>query len=431
MNLDDIRINSSTELISGGTVASPSEVVLPASVGVIEDVATGDRHTCSLNTIGDVYCWGYNGGSSGMVLGNASTTSTNSSVPVKVDLSATGSHYSSDWNGRTFSGISAGADATCAILSSSLETACWGQGYDDKILGNSTSSIKGTRVDAGSSGDKHYSVSVGVEHACIVVASSIECWGTEVSGELGDGGTASSMTATPVTVSIPAGHTPLEVEVSESSTTSCALFKTSDDSRKVMCWGEGGDGRMGYGSTTDLNAPDADSAVESSGTDILTPDSSASVSRLLSSPAEIGAGTSFYCVRSNQGLVKCWGDNFHGASGDVTTTMRKTPVSVSSLSGVSELAAGSDVTCARLSDGTAKCWGLASNGRLGNNNDSTNQLTPVSVSSLTGATQISSSSQSTCAVISGNAVKCWGKNDYGQLGSTDKFDRLTPIQAGE
>ena len=110
---------------------------------------------------------------------------------------------------------------------------------------------------------------------------------------------------------------------------------------------------------------------------------------------------------------------------------RTTPVSVSGLSGVSELAAGSDVTCARLSDGTAKCWGLASNGRLGNNNDSTNQLTPVSVSSLTGATQISSSSQSTCAVISGNAVKCWGKNDYGQLGSTDKFDRLTPIQAGE
>jgi alpha-tubulin suppressor-like RCC1 family protein len=110
--------------------------------------------------------------------------------------------------------------------------------------------------------------------------------------------------------------------------------------------------------------------------------------------------------------------------------MRTTPVSVSSLSGVSELTAGSDFTCARLSDGTAKCWGLASNGRLGNN-DTTNQLTPVSVSGLTGATQISSRSQSTCAVISGNAVKCWGRNDNGQLGSTDTYDRLTPIQAGE
>ena len=106
-------------------------------------------------------------------------------------------------------------------------------------------------------------------------------------------------------------------------------------------------------------------------------------------------------------------------------------MSVSGLSGVSELAAGSDFTCARLSDGTAKCWGLASNGRLGNNNDSTNQLTPVSVSGLTGASQISAKNMSTCAVISGNAVKCWGRNDKGQLGSTDTFDRLTPIQAGE
>ena len=105
-------------------------------------------------------------------------------------------------------------------------------------------------------------------------------------------------------------------------------------------------------------------------------------------------------------------------------------MSVSGLSGVSELAAGSDFTCARLSDGTAKCWGLASNCRLGNN-DTTNQLTLVSVSGLTGASQISAKNMSTCAVISGNAVKCWGRNDKGQLGSTDTFDRLTPIQAGE
>ena len=151
----------------------------------------------------------------------------------------------------------------------------------------------------------------------------------------------------------------------------------------------------------------------------------------LSNVTQIVTGKGHSCALISGGSVKCWGDNFHGALGDGTTTMRKTPVSVSGLSGVSELAAGSDVTCARLSDGTAKCWGLASNGRLGNNNDSTNQLTPVSVSGLTGVSQLSAKLSSTCAVISGNAVKCWGRNDKGQLGSTDTYDRLTPIQAGE
>ncbi|MDP7203619.1 MAG: hypothetical protein QGF72_05760, partial [Candidatus Poseidoniaceae archaeon] len=430
--LDNIRINSSTELISGGTVSSPSKAVLPAS-GVIEDVATGVRHTCSLNTIGDVYCWGYNGGSSEMVLGNASTTSTNSSEPVKVDLSATGSHYSSDWAGRTFSGISAGADATCAILSSSLETACWGQGYDDKILGNFTSSIKGTRVDAGSASDKHYSVSVGNEHACIVVASAIECWGTEVSGELGDGGTASSTTATPVTVSIPAGHTPLEVEVSESSTTSCALFKTSDDTRKVMCWGEGGDGRMGYGSTTDLSAPAADSAVESSGTDILTPDSSSSVSRLLSRPVEIGGGTDFYCVRSIQGLVKCWGQGTYGRLGIGNTTRiggranemgeHLAFVNLGDNKTAVQISVGFYHACAVLNDASVKCWGRNSEYQLGTGNTTQIGTTAATLGdqmpavNLGGnAVKVAAGQYHTCALLDTGEVKCWGYGDQGIQG---------------
>ena len=70
-------------------------------------------------------------------------------------------------------------------------------------------------------------------------------------------------------------------------------------------------------------------------------------------------------------------------------------------------------------------------GFKGNDNDTTDQLTPVSVSGLTGATKISSRGRSACAIVGGNAVMCWGRNDVGQLGSTDTYDRLTPIQVGE
>jgi alpha-tubulin suppressor-like RCC1 family protein len=153
----------------------------------------------------------------------------------------------------------------------------------------------------------------------------------------------------------------------------------------------------------------------------------------LSNVTDITTGKSHSCALINDGTVKCWGDNDNGELGDNTTRrLRSTPISVSGLSGVSEVTAGNGFTCARLSDGTAKCWGsygpfLSPEGER----DFTKRLTPVSVSDLTGASQISSMGGQTCAVISGNAVKCWGWNDHGKLGSTDTYPRLTPVQAGE
>ena len=151
----------------------------------------------------------------------------------------------------------------------------------------------------------------------------------------------------------------------------------------------------------------------------------------LSNGTQVVAGHHHSCALISGGSVKCWGGNGKGQLGDGTTASKSTPVSVSGLSGVSEISVGYDTTCARLSDGTAKCWGSAKYGRLGNDNDTTNQSAPVSVSGLTGVSQISSFDAHSCAIVSGNVIKCWGYNAYGQLGTTDKYDRLTPIQAGE
>ena len=80
--------------------------------------------------------------------------------------------------------------------------------------------------------------------------------------------------------------------------------------------------------------------------------------------------------------VQCWGGNQHGELGDGTTDNSNVPVDVvegsGRLSGISAVTTGYEHTCAVTVAGGAKCWGDNEFGQLGD--DSTdNSLTPVDV----------------------------------------------------
>jgi len=75
------------------------------------------------------------------------------------------------------------------------------------------------------------------------------------------------------------------------------------------------------------------------------------------------------------------GRNWYGELGDGTTTQRLSPVNVSGLSGAVALAAGYAHTCALLANGTARCWGRNLDGQLGDGT-TTDRHTPVSVVGL-------------------------------------------------
>ena len=238
------------------------------------------------------------------------------------------------------------------------------------------------------------SISAGESHSCAVVDGAAMCWGDNTNAQLGDGTTTDRNVPTLVT-GLGSGIT----AVSAGGQHSCALTTAGG----VKCWGRNNAGQLGDGTTTLSTAP-------------------VDVAGLTSGVTAIAAGWSHSCAALAAGGMKCWGANNIGQLGDGTTVDRPLPASVAGLPGaVSEIAASVFHTCARTSAGAALCWGNNAHGQLGNGS-TTNSSSPVSVSSLaSGVAAISAGSagvgESTCALTTGGGVKCWGRNQFGQLGT--------------
>lgn len=147
---------------------------------------------------------------------------------------------------------------------------------------------------------------------------------------------------------------------------------------------------------------------------------------------KVSAGFAATCVVVEDGRVQCWGGNSSGQLGDGTTTPRTQPTDVVDLGGVAnDVSAGEGFACALLSDGVVKCWGTNNYGQLGDG--STQQrLRPVTVQGLSGIVQISAGTTHACALSSGGEVFCWGKNTDGQIGdgTTTAANRAVRVLSG-
>ena len=94
--------------------------------------------------------------------------------------------------------------------------------------------------------------------------------------------------------------------------------------------------------------------------------------------------------------------------------------------------AGFAGTCAILDSGAVKCWGDNAAGQLGvgdkldrgdNAGEMGANLASVDLGAGVKATKVVAASASYCALLDNRTVKCWGENNFGQLGLGDILDR--------
>ena len=143
----------------------------------------------------------------------------------------------------------------------------------------------------------------------------------------------------------------------------------------------------------------------------------------------VSAGSFHTCAVLDDGSLKCWGYNGYGRLGLGSTTQQTTPQSVSLGTGRTavSVSAGDSHTCAVLDDGSLKCWGRNNYGQLGIGS-TTQQTSPSTVFLGTGRTPVSVSAGSfhTCAVLDDGSLKCWGYNGNGRLGLGSTTQQTTP-----
>ncbi len=256
-------------------------------------------------------------------------------------------------------------------------------------------------ADSGWASGPIVSVTAGGEHTCaLTLAGRVKCWGDNFRGQLGDG--TSTDRSVPVDV-VGLGSGVAGVTAGQQHT--CAWMPSGT----AGCWGSNTYGQLGDGS----GAPQQ-----------FTPSTVVG----LTNAAALSAGSDHTCALTNAGGVKCWGRNDFGQVGDGTTTHRPTPVGVTGLgSGVAAVAAGGNHTCALTTAGGVKCWGRNNQGQLGDGT-TIDRTTPVNVVGLTsGVAAIAPGFLHTCALTTGGDVKCWGRNDHGQLGDGTGTPRPTPV----
>ena len=303
--------------------------------------------------------------------------------------------------------LSAGTAHACDIASGGLVW-CWGlNGREGRIGAAELSDAAMSAVPVRVPGDQRFvQLSTYGRHSCAVSrAGSVWCWGTNAWDRLG-GGTAASQSITPVVV---AGGQQFN-RVSVGADHSCAIAAGG----ALYCWGHNDWRQLGRNTPAQTPVPQ----IVAAGTSF----------------KDVSAGSSFTCAVTVAGSTLCWGVSGNGQLGDGSpisygNTFSATPLQVAGGLTFNDVSAAAQYACGLTTTAQAYCWGSGTGGVLGTGN-TTDRSTPGAVADGHSFLSVSAGAGFACGVDLADAVWCWGRNDLGQLANGVAGVSTRPVRAG-
>jgi len=418
---DNQFMQAGQDVATVGKLVPPTQV--PNTAGA-QKLAIGHNHNCIVDAAGRTRCWGRN------ERGQLGDLGPDRAQPAQV----TGI--------GTVVALAAGGKHSCAVEDTGA-LRCWGDGGDGQ-LGLGSFAADPALPPGQAAIDDAIGVAATSFGTCAQRESGgVSCWGNIDPGT----STAPEQSTLPLTSSVMDA-----VQVSAKFWNVCARTATG-----VLCWGDNAAGQLGRGThsgsptAVPVSLPAPATVLDSSffracavvgsalscwgsgpiGDGTRTTALAPKIIATLPSVSGVAVDRSFACAWNNE--VRCWGANDHGQLGNGTTIESLVPVAVldgaTHLMNVSKVAISSGHACAIVGTGL-KCWGRNNAGQLGNNMTQ-DSLVPVTVA-LTNVTDVSTggawyatSTGNSCAIANG-FVNCWGDNTYGQIGNNSTTAQHVP-----
>ncbi|MFN4295115.1 MAG: RCC1 domain-containing protein, partial [Thermoflexales bacterium] len=140
----------------------------------------------------------------------------------------------------------------------------------------------------------------------------------------------------------------------------------------------------------------------------------------------IAAGDSHICALIERGGVSCLGTHWETVDEGLVINIRRVLLKAVGSSKFKAIASGSDHTCALTERGSVVCAGDNFHSQLGDGSFTfKTDLTKVTAYARPVAA-IAGGDDHTCVLTTEGGVRCWGRNQYGQLGNGEFGISPTP-----
>lgn len=280
-----------------------------------------------------------------------------------------------------------------AAITSDGSLYMWGSNFSGQ-LGDGTTTDRSAPVKVM---DDVVSVSLGQYHTLAIKSDgSLWVWGDNSSYQLGDGTQTDSLTPKRLMGNVVCAAAGYDFSVAVKSDGTC------------WTWGNGSGGKIGNGSTSYVGFVKVPTKISVGGKKV----------------KKVAAGFNHSAALTEDGSLYMWGNNSYGQLGNGSSgTSINSPTYV--MSNIRDVSVGYNFSGAVTTSGDLYVWGRNNHGQLG---DGSTVNTSHPKKTMSNVKELDLGCNHVVAVKEDGSLWAWGSNEYGQVGGSGSGDQKTPVR---